>query len=555
MLSERLRVFFLIPVAALILPLPIRAAATDPTFSVTVSPIQIYDGAPSGDIDLVFKVTGLPDEQVSLLPTVKVLQPQRGGPLLSPPDPSVRRFALLPKGGFYAVSVHVSRMALNSDFTAPVLIDFPKTRNATEYSEVLSFKISNALPVMDADIVPGSNTLFLANSRDTEFTVNLKGSPLRGLTACQSTLSEVNTGDLLDERYLNFYLDKDGYHENPQESSNSLTLSAPSTKVHLMVSPDFHSRGVFTGNVVLCSASKASVSTLKLTVNSSSWDIRAFGGFLILAGIMLYVLVSVVLKQRSNQLSALLPASRLVEALQGLRSSTSRVQASSGVSLPVLLGPSHKTHSIEWLISQLSEQQLKNKGFLPSLLPNPFQTSSTGTDYQQFLQGISAQELNLAVIVRDGLEYAMSINPAPDHEALSTALEQLDKLALEADSTDPMRPKVDAIVNAIEPAADPDGLAPRALVTNLQRKLAATHSVHELTVQLERLSVVGWLIWGFASFVMGFLVLILSNHGFGTWQDLSKCFLWGLGVQAAGQGLQGLNPSSAASSFSLQICK
>jgi len=38
------------------------------------------------------------------------------------------------------------------------------------------------------------------------------------------------------------------------------------------------------------------------------------------------------------------------------------------------------------------------------LLTNPFQPPDPGTDYQQYLQSMSAQELNDAIIVGDGLE-------------------------------------------------------------------------------------------------------------------------------------------------------
>ena len=176
-----------------------------------------------------------------------------------------------------------------------------------------------------------------------------------------------------------------------------------------------------------------------------------------------------------------------------------------------------------------------------------------GTSYQQFLQTISAQEVNDATIVRDGLQRVLSLWPSLEEDSARDALRQLDQLALHADAPDVMRPKVDAIVNAISPGA-------AGAVERLTSALSILHddrgtppTVHELTVQLEDVGGMGWLIWALLTFLIGYGVLILSNHGFGTWQDLSKCFLWGLGIQAAGQGLQSLGPTSAATTFSLQI--
>jgi hypothetical protein len=384
--------------------------------------------------------------------------------------------------------------------------------------------------------------------------VNVKGRPLRGLAVCQSALADANTGSHLQEQYLGMYLAGPDVAANPQVGSPYLTLTAASTKVHLFVLPAFQDNGVFTGNVGLCSASKAAVATLKLTVNSSSRAARIVGAFLIVAGIGLYVLVTVVLKQRSRQLTALLPASRLVEALNGLQNSAKQVAHTAGVKLPVLLGDGTVKHSLRWLISQLSVAKLKEAGYLPPLLTNPFQPPDAGTDYQQYLQSKSAQELNDAIIVGDGLERVMSLWEQLDEGSAREALTKLDELALEADSsTDPMRPKVDALVNAIAPRRQEFAQMLTIARDNFRTSGGTLPSVHEITVQLDYVSGIGWMIWALLTFLFGCGVLILSNHGFGTWQDLLKCFLWGLGIQAAGQGLQALAPSSAATTFSLQI--
>jgi len=523
-----------------------QSAHAEVKISAAVSTIQLQDG--QNAVTLIFKVDGLKKEQQSLAPAVVPLLTSQGGPRIASLG-APNKAAVLESGAFWQVSAQVEGLPLNSSFDAPVLVHIGDT-----IGEVLTYKITNVLPAVDADVSPGSDTRLVEKSRDTDVTVNVKGRPLRGLSVCQSGLADANTGEHLGEQYLGLYLEPSGTAANPDADNPYLTLSAPSTKVHLFISPAFQDNGVFAGTAGLCSASKAAVATLKLTVNSSSCAARIAGAFLILAGIGLYVLVTVVLKQRSRQLTALLPASRLVEAINGLRNSTQQVAHRAGVKLPVLLGDATEKHSLKWLVAQVSVTKLKNAGYLPPLLTNPFQAPDAGADYQQYLQGISAQELNDAIIVRDGLERVMSLWPQLDEESARSALTELDKLALAADvPTDPMRPKVDALVN---------GILPRRL--DLTQMLAAAHdnfrtgggtppSVHEITVQLDYVSGIGWIIWALLTFLFGCGVLILSNHGFGTWQDLFKCFLWGLGIQAAGQGLQALAPSSTASTFSLQI--
>jgi hypothetical protein len=420
-------------------------------------------------------------------------------------------------------------------------------------ANVLLYTIKNPVPSVDAEVAAGSDSLFLQRSRDTDFTVNVKGGLLRGLTVCQSTLADANTGDRLGGQYLRLYLEPSEAAANPDARNPYLTLSAPSTKVHLLISSDFRENGVFSGNVALCSANKVPVTTMKLTVNSSSRSARITGAVLIVIGIGLYVLVTVILKQRSRQLTALLPASRLADALTELRHSTTLASHRAGVKLPAMLGDKTAPHSLQWLIAQLSVAKLKNEGFLPPLLTSPFVPPDAGSDYQNYLQGISAQEVNDAIIVRDGFQRVMSLWTQLDEASARVALTQLDQLALEAGSADPIGPKVEALVN---------GIAPRS--QQFTETLANAHdsfrsgggsppTVHEISVQLEYVSGVGWMIWALLTFLFGCGVLILSNHGFGTWQDLLKCFLWGIGIQAAGQGLQALTPSSTATTFSLQV--
>jgi hypothetical protein len=519
-----------------------QAAFGDAKITAVASAIQLKDGQTEGPISLLFKIDGLNNE-----PRVWVLSTSDGGPGLAISGKPTK-VAESTNGAFWQVPAFVSGLPLNSSFNALLGVQVNNT-----ISDVLPYSITNSLLAVDADVSPGGDTIFLNKSRKTAFTVNVKGRPLRGLAVCQSGLVDVNTGNHLPEEYLGIYLADLDDKANPQGGSPYLTLTAASTKVHLFVLPAFHDKGVFSGNVGLCSASKASIATLKLTVNSTSLASEIAGAFLIVAGIGLYVLVTVVLRQRSRYLVALLPASRLVEALNKLRNSAIQVAHRAGVELPVLLGDENVEHSLRWLTSQLSVAELKDAGYLPPLLINPFQPPDAGADYQKYLQDISVQELNDATIIRDGLERVCSLWAQLNEEKAREALTNLDKLALSADSSDPMRPKVDALVNGIEARHSEFVQKLKLAHENFRAGVRPPPSVHEITVQLDYVSGIGWIIWAVLTFLFGCGVLILSNHGFGTWQDLLKCFLWGLGIQAAGQGLQALAPSSTATTFSLQI--
>jgi hypothetical protein len=370
-------------------------ANAEPKLTAILNTIQLQDGQTAGPVNLLFKVEGLTKEQLSLVPEVEWFSASKSGPVLELQKP-ITQVAKLKDGAFWEVPARVSGMPLSSNFNTNVVV-----RLGEILSDVLSYSITNPLPTVDADVSQGSDTIFLEKSRETDFTVNLKGRPLRGLAVCQSGLADANTGNRLGDQDLGMYLVGTDIADNSQVGSQYLTLTAPSTKVHLFVSPRFQDKGVFAGNVAICSASKAAVTSLKLTVNSSSLEAKIAGAILIATGICLYVLVTVVLRQRSRQLAALIPASRLAEALTDLRKSAELVAKNAEVELPVLLGKEDAAHSLEWLIAQLSLANLKKKGYLPPLLTNPFQPPDPGTEYQTFLQTISSQELNDAIIVRD----------------------------------------------------------------------------------------------------------------------------------------------------------
>src|SRR5205823_1695707 len=64
---------------------------------------------------------------------------------------------------------------------------------------------------------------------------------------------------------------------------------------------------------------------------------------------------------------------------------------------------------------------------------------------------------------------------------------------------------------------------------------------------------ISWAILGSITLVTGAVALILSNDGFGTWQDLAKCFFWGLGLATAGQQMQLLTAGATAQTLKIQL--
>jgi hypothetical protein len=520
-----------------------RCARAEVKITAVANTIQLKDNQTFGPVSLLVRIDGSKSA-----PAVRILSVNQTGPSVAlKGDPKAE--VSLQNGIFWKVPASITDLPLGSSANVFLVVEVEKT-----ISDVLTFSITNTPVIPDADVNPSGSTVFTEDSRDMDLTVNLKGMPLRGVTVCRAALADATTGSQLPARSLGLFLTDADLAANPQVNGQYLTLAAPSSKVHLYVSPSFKDDGVFAGTIDLCAANKPSVAKLSITVNSSSRCQRVLGATLILVGIAVYLLVTVFLRQRSRRLTALLPASRLVAALKDLKTSAKQVSSFAGVKLHVLLGNASQDHSLENLIEQLSVKVLDNKGYLPApLLANPFFQADLSADYQQYLRGISTQELNDATIVGDGLKRVQSIWPMLDVESARHALLDLDHLATRADTADPMRPQVDTIVTGIAPRHQ--DVSRNLVAAHLDYRAGGQHtpSVQEILIELDYVSFLGWIIWALLTFVLGYAALILDHHGFGSLQDLFKCFLWGLGVQAAGQGLQSLSPSAATTTFSLQI--
>jgi hypothetical protein len=513
----------------------------DVKFTAVGSPIQLKENQTSGPVNLFVRIEGSKKQ-----PEVHILSVSQTGPavvLKDKPTPEVD----LQNGVFWKIPAYISNLPLGANVSVSLVV-----KVETAVSDVLTYSITNTPVIPDTDVYPSGTTIFTESSRDMTFTVNLKGSPLRGLTVCRAALSDANTTNELPTRWLSLYLEGADLEANPRVNSPFLTLVAPTSRVHLYVSPEFKDDGVFAGSVDLCATNKPTVGKLTLTVYSSSPCMRLLGAVLILAGIALFLVVTVFLKQRSLRLGAQLPATRLRESLQNLQTATEDVVSATGVPLPVLLGDGNTDHSLESLIDLLSDAKLEQ--YLPArLLSNPFLQPNAGTDYQQYLSGIATQQQNDSIIVGDGLRRVRAMWSTLDPQSASQALQDLDALAEHASTSTTMQTDVDTIVHGI--TRKDKTLVGHLLASDLELRQGEehTHTTHEILFELEYVSFLGWLLWALLTFVLGYAALILNHHGFGTTQDLFKCFLWGIGIQAAGQGLQALNPASAATSFSLQV--
>jgi hypothetical protein len=111
--------------------------------------------------------------------------------------------------------------------------------------------------------------------------------------------------------------------------------------------------------------------------------------------------------------------------------------------------------------------------------------------------------------------------------------------------------KLDVIEQVLRTAIGPVAVADAARATAEPTRPPA----EQLIVRLQTISAGVWLLFAIVTTVLGYVVVVAPVFGFGSSVDYAKAFLWGLGVQTAGQALQSLTPGTVTTAFGIQMPK
>jgi len=329
---------------------------------------------------------------------------------------------------------------------------------------------------------------------------------------------------------------------------------APAT-VYLCFNPKLELAGKYLGQLWLTSDEKHDFTSVQLTVFATSFSRQLIGVGLILLGIVLFFVVTVLIRRRSNRLAAILPAARLLDACGLLQTRLAKIVSDTGVDWPVQRNATI-SGTLAYLSSQLQTSNLDKQGYLPTTIGNPASVQTLDTQYQLLLQRSGAQVDALTLFINEGLGLCADRWPAVTAAHVETAgqgaMRAIQTLFPFSGPSDGLRRQLASVVagldNAIAVAAGSTSRSGGAAVP-------PPLTVDQINVQLNHASWLLFSVWGALTLLVGVAALILGHDGFGTGPDLLRCFLWGLGLQAAGSSLQQLGPTAITSAFSLQISR
>jgi hypothetical protein len=402
------------------------------------------------------------------------------------------------------------------------------------------YKLTTRLPSVAWSVSQVGESLVSPTNNELEITVLSTDATAHHLRIESNSLREGSTGFRIQPGWLKLCDKKTSPKCAPDEVPAG-------TRVPLVLRFDGEiPSGVYTGvvNLAIDESAEAKPVTFASFARSNPRD-RYLGMGAIALGLLISLLIGTLARNFTSVGRALLPAARLLEFAQRL---TSRIAGYEG-SAP------KTANALKTVLHELSRSTLVANGFVPPLIPSPFGNAPlSASEFSSYLQVRSDRLSALGLLIEQGFDRVATIRSEPNNPAHPAARErafqQLDALAdAKTLSVDELTNKIPPIVAAYEAALKPPvpaGFAPAAAappVGVLERP-----SLAELSVVIDSTSSAVWLLTFAVALVGGHAALIATNPGFGVPNDFIKCFLWGLGLQVAGQQIGQLTASSISAS-------
>ena len=397
------------------------------------------------------------------------------------------------------------------------------------------------LILISADSFSGIVPITIQPSSDPQ--VSLSGlMVIRLLSVRDGQLRITTTSPLSDVKPIQSSLVNDSGQElpatmlqvsNKRDGRPGGEVTNRSETVYLSIDPGFTTAGKFSGIVSLTSLQKPDLGSFNLTVYSTSRCYQLSGFGLLAIGLMSYFGIAIWAKGNSRKLAALLPAARLRDQAIHLVAVLENAQAVSGYNFTTLLGPVGNPGSLLDIVDQLSEQKLKDNGYVSFGIANPFGTQDIPGTYQTLLVAAANRMSVSTLIVQWGVTEVIAmwsqVQKAGVETAGKNALGALDNLAVQSGPPNLIQTQIQSIINVLKAAISAAPAGGGGAITVGGYGISGSH---EIMVAQERLSIFVWIVWGILTLVVGSCALIWFNDGFGTGQDLAKCFLWGIGMPA-----------------------
>jgi len=392
---------------------------------------------------------------------------------------------------------------------------------------------------------PWVMTSWLPSTQCISVSVIPGDAPTTNLRIQQSSLIEQSTKRALGLDHLKLCRDANG--SDCQSGGFDLAPHYAGPPLYFCVDDSFHGHGNYRGTVSLSALEKPETQAVTLNIYSSSAGAKTFGFLLILVGVVAAWVTKVFASNRLTRDQELLPVTLLRRRVEALQSDLTALPVAFRGATPGIDG------DITRLLQDLTPENLEPQHFIHPASPSPFGTPVDSAGLKSFLAERDTKVNLLTVLVEEGVKPAvrMTTRPArPTDNDVITALGRIDVLR----GQNPLPSEAQARATITQQIL-PD-LAHTVLVAAGAAPAAPPVvkpvSFDRLQVEISDLNV---LVWGVASLLtalVGLVVLILNNPGFGIPVDYIYCIFWGFGIPTA---VQQLTANSAVSALGISVSK
>jgi hypothetical protein len=406
---------------------------------------------------------------------------------------------------------------------------------------------SRRAPAPALTIIPPPQRLSLLDTRSASFTIVTGDSAVHNLRVVHSTLQDATTAALLGAQWLQVC----ALAGTPCQPASSIAPHR-SEPVLLTVDTGFRSPGVFTGSVSVAVDESPDPRSFELTVSSSTPSRRHWGVALIALAVLASACITI-LRHRITRGRALMPAVQVATWLRDSKAAIEQAERQIGQPNDPAAPRAELTETksrIDKDLQNLSENSLIAMGYVPPRVPLAFAApADKSAEYKQLLTQTATSAAIVAELLTVGLRPLVERWKAPkDLAALLVVWRTLDALGRDAQTPAEVRPKAEAAIRTYDGQA---GIV-QSFATSSNPHTA---TVNQLIAQEVHANGLLWLGWGVMTVFAGWAAVIAPNAGFGTSLDFVKCVFWGLGLQAVGQQLQQLTPSTVAATFGVTISR
>jgi hypothetical protein len=500
------------------------AAAADVTvaFNDTTNIVRLAPGVENGVTTMVLTLTNVPEAARGAMPDIKDIATGGRGTVVFEPGLLLQRDSTV----VWTMKVTVSGAARDTSESRLAKVTF----GSSSYSR--SYTLTNraaGTPGWSAagPGVPWISTWETGGSR-LAINVTSQDLPLGAIEISQSTLRDA------------FNLTQIGPDNLTIEGADNIAARSVTTILVSLKPGGVPLVGKFSGNVVLKSKNTTDVQTVGVTLYSSSIILRAIGAVLLLTGLWCswYVLHRIIPSAARAQAMKAVFVTRM--GIDGVAASLTALPAVPNVRYAVIL------NRLSQLRERVSTARLDAESLLPKGFDLPIGTAGDATaKLADRLAAVNAEAAAVSVVVVRGIVVAVADFGTGhfDQARVVTALGELDVLGGTAATQAEALAKLPAILASYQ--------------TDLAAKTVAARPVDPITLAqadfvIEHASRAAWLLWAVAAGLVGIVMLVLQNSGFG-WIDLAYCFLWGLGVPVSGSAFQALTPATVASNIGLNV--